>query len=97
MDLALSLGMPVAALSRMSERELRQWSGYASKRMLPQRRLEVQLAQIALLIAQTMGGAEGVTIKDFLFDPPPTEDEQDAEVTDEDVDALKEAIGFNPV
>lgn len=45
------------------------YRAYAQKRMLPTRRLEVQLAQVSLLIAKTMGGVTEAEISDFLFDP----------------------------
>ncbi len=72
MDLALHLGCGSLKelKSRMSEREFVKWNLYSEKYMLPQRRLELYLAQIALLIAKTMGGMEGAKLQDFLFDPP---------------------------
>lgn len=65
MDLTLALGRPVGP---MPERELALWLAYANRKALPLRRIELALAQIAQLIAITMGGAEGVTIADFLVD-----------------------------
>lgn len=72
----------------LTEREFRQWDQYAARRMLPTRRLEMYLAQIAFLIARTMGNASEMTMSDFLFDPPgePLEDDE----------AVKQAFGFSP-
>jgi len=90
MDLALAFGLPVGVLSRLlTERELWEWDAYARKKMLPQRRLELYLAQISKVIAQTMAGAE-VSISDFLFDP------KREEVPEADLEAAKLAFGFNP-
>ena len=59
--------------------------------MLPQRRLELYLAQIAMLIAKTMGGAQNVRLTDFMFDPagPDIADEMTPEEE-------AEAFGFRP-
>ena len=63
----------------MSEPEFQAWQIYAARRMLPQRRMELYLAQIAMLIARTMGGAKDVDITDFLFDPAEPDVEPTAE------------------
>lgn len=84
--------MPAAALARtLTEREFREWNQYAARRMLPTRRLEMYLAQIAFLIARTMGNASEMTMTDFLFDPVSSED-----VAVDDVDAMRQAFGFSP-
>lgn len=91
MDLALELGTTANALSRvMTERELHEWALYVRRRMLPQRRLELLLAQVALLIAKTMGGVKDAKLSDYLFDPSEElTDEGDAEeFTAEDVAAM---------
>ena len=91
MDLAAQLGMTAAGLSgSMTERELWQWQRYAARRMLPQRRIEMYLAQIALVVAKCMGGAKDASLADFLFDPEP--DGGDAG----DLDEAKEFFGFSP-
>lgn len=87
MDMALHLGMTEAGLRHaMTEQELRRWGWYAERRMLPMRRIELLLAQIALAVAKAMGGATDATLEDFLFDPEPIGGE-----TDEDGDALPDA------
>jgi len=90
MDLALEFGLPVGVLSRLlTEREFRAWDRYARRKMLPSRRVELYLAQIARYIAQTMGGADA-PLSAFLFDPQP-------DAPDEvDLDEMKKAFGFNP-
>lgn len=57
----------------MTEREFWQWGQYAGKRMLPTRRVEMYLAQIALVIARTMGNAKDAKLSDFMFDAPEEE------------------------
>jgi hypothetical protein len=81
MNLALAIGgCTVDELEhRMSEREFTLWRQYAGRYGLPTRRLELHGAQIALLIAKTMGNARsGVGMKDFMFDPPEAEPQVDA-------------------
>lgn len=68
MDLALELGRTVEELSEsMTERELRLWARYSRQKMLPARRLEVYLAQIALRVAWS-AGADNLSLDDMLFD-----------------------------
>lgn len=80
--------MPVGLLSQvMEEREFRGWQRYAARKMLPQRRLEFYLAQIALTVARAVGNAENATLEDFLFDP---------QAEEMDLDDLKAELAFNP-
>lgn len=59
--------MTVAKLRwSMSEREFRFWQAYRARKMLPARRLEVYLAQIASTIARTAGNAT-LTVEDFIL------------------------------
>lgn len=70
MDLALQLGMTTGTLARtMTERELGEWAAYRARRMLPQRRIELMLANIALLIDVRMGGVKNAKLNDYLFEP----------------------------
>lgn len=85
MDLSLALGRPIGD---MPEREFVRWQRYARRRMLPQRRIELYLAQIALLIARTMGGSDA-DLSDFLFDPKP-------EAEQIDIEAMRKAFGYKP-
>ena len=85
--------MPAGALARaMPEREFNDWQRYAARRMLPQRRIEMYLAQIAMLIAKTNGGAAGKGLDDFMLDPPPDEPDE----PDDDLAAAVEFFGFRP-
>lgn len=63
----------------MTEREFGDWQIYASRRMLPWRRIELQLAQLSQIVAATMGGVKNSKLSDYLFDP-----EDDAEPSAED-------------
>ncbi len=60
----------------MSERSFNLYQAYAARRMLPARRMQLQLARIALTVAQANGGNASLSLADFLFDPPT--DEEDA-------------------
>ena len=94
MDMALELGLPVATLSRtMPVGELYAWQHYAARRLLPSRRVEFYLAQIALLIAKTMGGARNATLADFMLDPRA---EQVITVDDQQLEHLIQAFEFKP-
>lgn len=85
MELSLALGRPIGT---MPERDFARWRRYAARRGLPTRRLELYLAQIAMLIAQTMGGStQG--LQEFLFDGKPEPEEID-------VKAVQEAFGYKP-
>lgn len=95
MDLALHMGMTAGGLSRaMSERELMDWQRYAARRMLPMRRIELYLAQIAMVAAKAMGGAKDAKLSDFLFDPEPDAEPEDIE--EASVDEAKAFFGFSP-
>jgi len=53
------------------------WQRYASRRMLPWRRMELLLAQVSLIVSRVMGGNTDARLSDYLFDPP-DEDDGDA-------------------
>jgi hypothetical protein len=94
MELALNLGMTSETMQRaMSEREFVSWQRYAAAHMLPLRRIEVYLAQIAMMIVKTMSSSAGsLTLGDFLLKPQ-------EEVSDENKDRIqvaREAFGFKP-
>ena len=72
----------------MPETEFQQFQNYAARKMLPHRRVEMYLAQIALLIAKTMGGRADAVLSDYLFDPV----EQEAASTED----AKVFFAFNP-
>lgn len=66
------------------------------QRRLPQRRIEILLAQIAMRIDLCMGGKDGATLSEYLavIDPPPDPvDEPDAP----DVEEQQAAFGFKPI
>jgi C4-dicarboxylate transporter len=88
MELELALGRDVGA---MPERDFRRWIKYSNRKALPLRRLELYLAQIAMLIAHTMGGSEA-PLASFLFDPKAA----DEPVTKVAMQELKQAFGFAP-
>lgn len=90
MDLALHLGTTVAGLKRsMSEGEFRDWQRYAGSNMLPLRRIELMLAQLARFVHVGMcGGDKNAKLADYLFEPVDAmAEEGDGEITAEDVAA----------
>lgn len=88
MDLALSLGKTVEELdTNLTVVEFNLWQRYAAARMLPWRRMELYLAQIALKIVQVMGGGSDVSLSDYLFD---------LEEEGEPVEDAAAAFGFAP-
>jgi hypothetical protein len=92
MDLALELGQPIEVLARtMTEREFRLWALYAKRKLLPTRRMEVYLAQVAQVIAAAMGGAKQVSISDYLIR---MDYQEPAEVID--IEEVRKAFGYNP-
>lgn len=97
MDLALAFGVPVSVLRRtLTESELGQWVRYARMPGMPWRRIELYLAQLALMVARgPLENAQTMTLKDFMFE---TEAERpDEELDGEDlVDAAREAFGYAP-
>lgn len=58
--------------ANLTEAELNFWFKYSRKRMLPHRRFEYYLAQIAsqISILGTAYGGKAYPVKDFLFDEP---------------------------
>lgn len=85
-DLACELGMTAGALAReMTEVELSAWERYAARRMLPGRRIEMYLAQIAQMIVAVNGG-KTARLADFMF----------GESTDESTAIDAESVGFKP-
>lgn len=92
MDLAATLGGSAEGLSRsMSEAEFQKWGVYASRHLLPFRRLELLLAQLAMILARTMGGAKDAKVSDFMLQEP---DDLPDNVTR--IEAARKAFGFAP-
>jgi len=92
MTLALNLGKTVADLERdMSGVEFDLWRRYASRNVLPWRKMELHLAQIAHIIAATMGGAKDKSLADYMFDP---EEEHHGPISTDDEAAA--FFGFSP-
>lgn len=93
MELALELGMTVEHLAGvMTESEFRAWQRFASKRMLPARRVEVQLARVCFWVA-TQAGVKEKTVLDYMLR---TGEEETVEDDDIDLAAAKEAFNFKP-
>jgi hypothetical protein len=89
--------MSVEALARtMSEAEFADWQTYAARRMLPWRRMELLLAQVALTVARSVG-AKDLSMADFLFDPQPPAPPPGAVVEEASAQEAAEFFDFNPV
>lgn len=78
--------------ARMTHREFVGWQRYAARKLLPTRRMHIMLAQLAKLIAQTMGNRPEATIEDFLLEP---EDEAPEHLADDDIDVEEARAAFN--
>ena len=94
MELALALGGgTVEELEqRMTERELNGWIRFMHRRRWPMRRMEMYLAQIAHVVASTMGGNKTLTVQDFIY--PDRDLEEESAVTPAAETA--QAFGFAP-
>lgn len=93
MNLALHLGGSVDDLARsMTEAELQRWTVFVRRNSLPFRRLELLLAQVAMQIDRTMGGAKNVKLKDYMLKDP--DEELPANVTR--IEDKRKAFGWNP-
>ncbi len=91
-DLSFSLGVPLDVLRDMSASDLTLYQQFTAKRGFPGRRVELLLAQLGQIMAQTMGGAKNTKLSDFLFDPQPEPEEMPV-MTIEEIRALH---GFSP-
>lgn len=77
----------------LTEAEFTDWQTYARHRMLPQRRIEMLLAQIALVLVR-VNGNQHAKLADFLFDPQPAGGRLSEDMTaDEEADFFD----FKPV
>lgn len=61
--------------------------------MLPQRRLELLLAQVSLVLAKIMGGDKTSTLSDFLFDPKNADADELTGTGEADLKDLAELLG----
>ncbi len=90
LDLSFELGIPEEELSdRLTEQSFRLYQEYAERKLLPTRRLQLQLARIAHVSAQVGGANQSLNLSDFLFDPEPW-------VAEDDLEAAKVAFDFKP-
>ena len=88
--------MPLHELRGMTLDDLQLYRRYTARRSFPGRRVELLLAQVALVLAQ-VNGSKDATLRQFLFDPPPEADEDgpppDPEQAAEEVAAF---FGYTP-
>lgn len=96
-ELALNLGMTYAHLARaMTERELRQWQKYRMQCLLPSERQELYLAQIAQVIAGSMGGVRNAKLSDYLIELRTEGEDEEQGAEDVDVLQLQREFDFKP-
>lgn len=85
------MGIPEEELAaRLTNRSFLRYMHYASRWMLPARRLQMQLAQAAYWSSKA-SGVSGLNVEDFLFDPQPQQVEAEA-----DPEEAKAYFQFNP-
>lgn len=85
--------MPAHELAqRLPEREFVLYQHYAAKRMLPWRRIQLQLARLSMIVAAA-NGAKNIELSDFLFDPLEDAPQLTAE---EQAESAREFFGFAP-
>jgi hypothetical protein len=68
--------VPLHLLRGMPLADLQLYQRYTSRRGFPGRRVELLLAQVALVLAQVNGNKD-LTLRQFLFDPPPEADDDE--------------------
>lgn len=92
--------MPAGRLARLPLPQLQAYHDYTLQHGLPLWRIEMQLAQIAMLLDAQRRPGQALSLKDYLPRPTTDDDTSDPEdlpeATPEQVDALCEAIAFNP-
>ncbi len=72
------MGLPLAQIRTMPEKDLQAYVAYAAECMLPHRRFELQLAQLTHWVAGCMGGYKG-KMTDFLIGAEKTETETETD------------------
>lgn len=90
--------MTHAQLTReMTERELKQWKKFRKQALFPLERIELYLAQVAQVVAGSMG-ARGAKLADYIIElRDPDEDHDEAAApTEVDVKALQKVFEFKP-
>lgn len=96
-DLSFAFGLTPSELAqRLTEREFWLLWQDSLERHLPQRRIEILLAQIAMHIDLSSGAKESASLRDYLacIEPPP---EPIDEPEQPDVEEQRAAFGFNPI
>lgn len=99
----MNLGTTTAELERLPLHHLQGYEQYTQRFGLPLWRLEMQLAQIAMLLdAQRRPGAD-LALRDYLIRPiqptepaTPAEAETEQPVTEAEAQATAESLGFKP-
>lgn len=99
----MNLGTPVHVLAARPVVELQAYEQYTQEHGLPLWRIEMQLAQIAMLVdAQRLPGRD-LLLRDYLIRPQPTAASPQAQPveiaeppTEAQAQAAADAIGFRP-
>lgn len=69
--------MPHVLAEHLPEKWFMEFQRYAARKLLPQRRSDLYLAQLALVMAKTAGNKD-VTLQDFLFEIEEEDDSVEA-------------------
>lgn len=84
--------------ARMTEREFQGWVAYAKRKSLPQRRIELMLANLTRVIDVSMGGRkDNPGLDEYLFDPPADAAPGKPIEAEAAVEDAREFFGFRPV
>ena len=96
MSLSFALGVPLGELRRMPFADLQQYLAYAERHRLPAARVELMLAQVALVFAQ-VNGNQNLGLADFLRPLQPPADEEPEEIDPEQAAAdVAQFLGYAP-
>jgi hypothetical protein len=92
--------MPLHQVEALPLRDYLAYEAYAAHRMFPLQRMEFLLARIAMLIDAGRLPGQTLSLNDYLINPiaktPGAEKTPAREATDEEADAIAEAMGFEP-
>jgi hypothetical protein len=96
LDLSFDLGVPLHWLRSMPLPDLQLYRRYTERRGFPGRRIELLLAQVALVLAQVNGNREA-RLTHFLFDPPPDDEAEETDLSpDEAAEQVAALMGYRP-
>lgn len=75
--------------------DLQLYQRYTARRGFPGRRVELLLAQVALVLAQVNGG-KNLSLRDFMFEPPPGADQDEPLDPEQAAEQVAAFFGYTP-